>query len=51
MKSKKNDLVDLEGFIEKDFGKSGTKIRDKFEEGYEAFKLGVMMQVILGFRH
>ena len=44
MKAKKNKLVDLEEFIDKDYGKRGTKRRDKFEEGYEAFKLGVMMQ-------
>lgn len=44
MKAKKNNLVDLEEFIDKDYGKRGTKRRDKFEEGYEAFKLGVMMQ-------
>ena len=44
MKAKKNKLVDLEEFINKDYGKRGTKRRDKFEEGYEAFKLGVMMQ-------
>ncbi|MDP1811127.1 MAG: type II toxin-antitoxin system RelE/ParE family toxin [Sediminibacterium sp.] len=44
MKAKKNNLVDLEEFIDKDHGKRGTKRRDKFEEGYEAFKLGVMMQ-------
>ena len=44
MKVKKNNLVDLEEFIDKDYGKRGTKRRDKFEEGYEAFKLGVMMQ-------
>jgi len=44
MKAKQNNLVDLEDFIDKDYGKTGTKRRDKFEEGYEAFKLGVMMQ-------
>ena len=44
MKTKKNNLVDLEEFIESDYGKPGTKRRDKFEEGYDAFKLGVMMQ-------
>ncbi len=46
MKARKNKLVDLEEFIDKDFGKRGTKRRDKFEQGYEAFKLGVMMQEI-----
>lgn len=41
---KKKNLVDLEDFIEKTYGKRGTKKRDRFEEGYEAFKLGVMLQ-------
>ncbi len=44
MKTRKNKLVDLEEFINKAYGKRGTKRRDKFEEGYEAFKLGVMLQ-------
>jgi len=44
MKTRKNNLVDLEEFIDKEYGKRGTKNRDKFEEGYEAFKLGVMLQ-------
>jgi HTH-type transcriptional regulator / antitoxin HipB len=44
MKTRKNKLVDLETFIDKEYGKRGTKQRDKFEEGYEAFKLGVMLQ-------
>ncbi len=41
---KENKLVDLEEFIDKKYGNRGTKVRDKFEEGYEAFKLGVMLQ-------
>lgn len=44
MKTKKNNLVDLEEFIDKEYGTRGTKRREKFEEGYEAFKLGVMLQ-------
>lgn len=44
MKTKKNNIVDLEEFIDNQFGVSGTKNRDKFEEGYEAFRLGVMLQ-------
>ncbi|MBC7422667.1 MAG: helix-turn-helix transcriptional regulator [Ferruginibacter sp.] len=46
MKTKKNSLVDLETFIDNQHGKTGTKTRDNFEEGYEAFKLGVMLQEI-----
>lgn len=41
---KKNKLVDLECFIDSQYGKRGTKQREEFEEGYEAFKLGVMLQ-------
>lgn len=44
MKTRENKLVDLEEFIDKEYGNRGTKRRDKFEEGYEAFKLGVMLQ-------
>jgi DNA-binding XRE family transcriptional regulator len=44
MTTRKNGLVDLEEFIDKEYGKRGTKKRDKFEQGYEAFKLGVMLQ-------
>lgn len=44
MKTKKNKLVDLEEFIDREYGKPQTKRRDKFEQGYEAFKLGVMLQ-------
>jgi len=44
MKTKQNNLVDLETFIEQQHGKRGTKSREDFEEGYEAFKLGVMIQ-------
>ena len=44
MKTKKNNLVDFEEFIDIEYGNPGTKRREKFEEGYEAFKLGVMLQ-------
>ena len=44
MKTSKNNLVDLEGFIDKKYGKRGSKNRESFEEGYETFKLGVMLQ-------
>ena len=43
MRTRKNKLVDLEEFIDKEYGKRGAKRRDKFEENYEAFKLGVML--------
>ena len=37
MKTSKNKLVDLEGFIDNKYGKKGSKKRDNFEEGYETF--------------
>jgi len=43
MKKNKN-LTTLDEFIDKHFGLPGTKKRDKFEAGYEKFKLGVLLQ-------
>jgi DNA-binding XRE family transcriptional regulator len=44
MKTKQNKLVDLDEFIDEKYGKRGTPKREIFEEGYEAFKLGAMLQ-------
>ena len=44
MKTKQNKLVDIDEFIDDQFGKRGAKARETFEEGYETFKLGVMLQ-------
>jgi HTH-type transcriptional regulator / antitoxin HipB len=44
MSTRKNKIVKLEDFIEKEYGKRGTAKREGFEEGYEAFKIGVMLQ-------
>lgn len=44
MKTSKNKLVDLEVFIDNKYGERGSKKRENFEEGYETFKLGVMLQ-------
>jgi DNA-binding XRE family transcriptional regulator len=41
---RKSNLTSLEDLIEKEYGKKGTAKRDKFEKGYEAFKLGYMIQ-------
>ncbi len=43
MKKKKN-LTSLDVFIDEQYGKKGTPKRDKFEKGYESFKIGVMIQ-------
>ncbi len=44
MQTKQNKLVDLDDFIDQQFGKRGMAARETFEEGYEAFKLGAMLQ-------
>ena len=44
MKAKKNDLKSLDQFVDEQYGKKGTDKRDKFEEGFQEFKFGVMIQ-------
>jgi HTH-type transcriptional regulator / antitoxin HipB len=41
---KKSDHKSLTLFVEEQYGKKGTPKRDKFEKGYEAFRLGVLLQ-------
>lgn len=41
---KKNNLKTLDTFIDDNYGEKGTPKRDDFEQGYEEFKLGVMIQ-------
>jgi HTH-type transcriptional regulator / antitoxin HipB len=41
---KKSDHKTLGQFVEEQYGKKGTPKRDKFEKGYEAFRLGVLLQ-------
>jgi ribosome-binding protein aMBF1 (putative translation factor) len=44
MKAKtKNNTKPLAQIIDEQFGKKGTLKREKFEKGYEAFKLGAMI--------
>ena len=44
MKTSKNKLVPFQNHLDKEYGPKGTKKRNKFEQGFEAFKLGVMLQ-------
>src|SRR5438067_31159 len=44
MKKRDDFLQSLDDFVEKEYGKKGTKKREKFEKGYEVFKLGVLIQ-------
>jgi len=41
---KKKKLVTLDQFIDKKIGAKGSKKRAEFDAGYEAFKLGVLIQ-------
>jgi hypothetical protein len=42
--NKKNNLKTLDQFIEEQYGKKGTSKREKFEEGFESFKLDFLFQ-------
>lgn len=41
---KKPDLKSLDQFLEEQYGERGTQNREAFEEGYEEFKLGFLLQ-------
>ena len=43
MIAKNKNLMTLEEFKEKNYGKRGTKERDELEEGYENFKIGALI--------
>ena len=43
MKRKKN-TKSLDEFIDERYGKKGTSKRNKFDKGFESFKLGFMIQ-------
>jgi DNA-binding XRE family transcriptional regulator len=40
----KNNITTFEEFLNQEYGKIGTPKRDKYEQGFEVFKLGVMLQ-------
>jgi HTH-type transcriptional regulator / antitoxin HipB len=45
MKTKsKNNLVSWDEHLDKKYGKKGTPTRDKYEEGFEAFKIGFLIR-------
>ena len=37
-------IKSLDQFVDEQYGKKGTVNRDKFEKGYESFKLGFLLQ-------
>lgn len=39
-----NNLTSFEDHLDQQYGKVGTPEREKFEEGFEAFKLGIMIK-------
>ncbi|MFA5838949.1 MAG: helix-turn-helix transcriptional regulator [Candidatus Paceibacterota bacterium] len=43
MKTTNSNIMTLEQFKDKNYGKRGTKKRDKLEAGYENFKIGVLI--------
>ncbi|TKG95475.1 XRE family transcriptional regulator [Puteibacter caeruleilacunae] len=43
-KEKDNNLTSFEDHLDEQYGERGTESREKWEEGFEAFKLGVMIQ-------
>jgi DNA-binding XRE family transcriptional regulator len=44
MKSKSKNLKSLDLFIDEKIGKKGTDKRERFDNEYDAFKLGVLIQ-------
>lgn len=44
MKTKNKNVITLDEFKEKNYGKRGTKKRDELEVGYESFKIGALIQ-------
>jgi ribosome-binding protein aMBF1 (putative translation factor) len=43
MKMKKNNIINLEQFKDKHYGKRGTAKREELEAGYENFKIGALI--------
>ena len=41
-KDKSNILTSFADHLDEQYGKRGTKEREEFEDGFEAFKIGVM---------
>ncbi len=41
---KQNDIVDWDDHLDHKYGKKGTPVREQYEEEFEAFKIGVLIQ-------
>jgi len=44
MKKINKNLTPFTDHLDSQYGKQGTETREKYEEGFETFKLGVMLQ-------
>ena len=44
MKKINKNLTSFADHLDSEYGKRGTETREKYEEGFEAFKIGVMLQ-------
>ncbi len=44
MKKQSKNLTSFSDHLDAQYGKRGSAKREKYEEGFEAFKLGVMLQ-------
>ena len=44
MKMKNKNLISLDEYIEDKYGKKGTPKREKFERGFELFKIGFLLE-------
>lgn len=40
----KTEIIDFDDHLNSEYGERGTESREAFEEGFEAFRLGVMLQ-------
>lgn len=44
MKKLSNNLTSWDDHLDKKYGKQGTSTREKYEQDFEAFKIGVLIQ-------
>ena len=44
MKAKNKNLTSLDQFIDEKIGRSGSAQREEFENGYDTFKIGVLIR-------
>ena len=41
---KKNEIISFDDYLDNRHGKTGTESREKWEAGFEAFKVGVLLE-------